>query len=101
MYRKRRLLWKVIAVIGVVLVVVAPVVGCVVNSRSKKHHKSTGRYRSEQSTLIRNKLALAVTGWRSEESSNIQLFWQGEDDFVYSPHGILISNHGASLRNFR
>ena len=81
--RKRRLLWIVIAVIGVALVVVAAVVGGVVGSRSKKHHESTGGRGTEQSTLIRNKSSLAATGWRSEGTTNIQLFWQGKDDFVY------------------
>lgn len=81
--RKRRPLWMVIAVIGVVLVVVAAVVGGVVGSKSKKHHESTEGHGTEQSTLIRNKSSLAVTGWRSEGNSNIQLFWQGKDDFVY------------------
>jgi hypothetical protein len=81
--RKRRLFWSVTVIVLVVLiVVVAGVVGWVIGSKAAKSHDDSTP--SSSTVKAKKTSPLAATGWRSDGKTNIQLFWQGEDDFVYS-----------------
>lgn len=83
--RKRRL-WIFIAVLAI-LVILGAVVGGVVGSRNAHNNNNNSPVPAAEdnsnSTLLRQKSALAATGWRMEGRSNIQLFYQGKDNFVY------------------
>jgi len=81
--RKRRILWIGVAVAAAVVVIVAAVVGGVVGSRASKSHHNSPTASNDAQPIIRDNSTLAVTGWRLGGKTNVQLFWQGKDDFVY------------------
>ncbi|KAK2589852.1 hypothetical protein QQS21_012474 [Conoideocrella luteorostrata] len=80
--RTRRLIWIGVAVLAIV-VIAGAVVGGVVGSRASRKHDDHHNDTTTNSTLLRTKSPLAVTGWRMGSKTAIQLFWQGKDDFVY------------------
>lgn len=85
-WKKKR--WFTTAIGLFILVIAGAVVGGVLGSQKKSHHSTStdGDSDSPQDNSIKlsKSTFLAATGWRFQGNSGVQVFYQGEDSFVYT-----------------
>lgn len=87
----RRRLWIGVGVVVLILIIVGAVVGGVVGSKKSSSSSSSSdngpspspSSTASPSTMLRDKSALAATGWRLGGTSSVRVFWQGKNSSIY------------------